>query len=510
MTFPWLTFLGLVPLVGAAVLCLPVKQIARGVGMVFALLTAVVGIGVAVLYAGGATLAEKAPWIPAFGAWWAVGLDGMALVMVLLTVLLVPVVLLAEWKVAGHGRWTPQAFFGLVLALESLSLFVFLAQDVLLFYLFFEATLIPMYFLIGGFGGARRSYAAVKFLLFSLAGGLVMLASVVGLYAVTAQAGAPTYLLSELGKLQLDPQLGRWLMLGFLFAFIVKAPMVPVHTWLPTAAEESTPGTSVLLVGILDKIGTFGMIKFCLWLFPEASTWVAPVMVVLALISIIYGAVAAIGSSNLLRLVAYTSISHFGFMVLGIYTFTSTGISGSIFYMVNHGFSTAALFLVIGFLISRRGSAVVTDFGGVQKVAPVLTGVFLLAGLSGLALPGMSSFVSEFMVLSGTWARTPDGVVPGGPVVAAVATLGTVLAAVYILRMYQRSMTGPVTDAVARTFTTDASAREKWVAAPVIAVILLLGFLPNIALTVIEPVAQTTMSHVGVPDPKAPLGEEAK
>jgi NADH-quinone oxidoreductase subunit M len=509
MSFPWLTFLGLVPLVGAGVLCLPLKQIARGVGMVFAVLTAVVGIGVAVLYSGGATLAEKAPWIPAFGAWWAVGLDGMALVMVLLTVLLVPVVLLAEWKLGTRGRWTPQAFFGLVLALESLSLFVFLAQDVLLFYLFFEATLIPMYFLIGGFGGARRSYAAVKFLLFSLAGGLIMLASVIGLYVWSVRlTGNPTYLLSDWSQLavqlsQANPNLARWLMAGFLIAFIVKAPMVPVHTWLPTAAEESTPGTSVLLVGILDKIGTFGMIKFCLWLFPEASAWVAPAMVVLALISIIYGAVAAIGSSNLLRLVAYTSISHFGFMVLGIYTFTSTGIAGSIFYMVNHGFSTAALFLVIGFLISRRGSAVVTDFGGVQKLAPVLTGVFLMAGLSGLALPGMSSFVSEFMVLAGSWARQPG--------VAAVAVLGTVLAAVYILRMYQRSMTGPVTDEVARTFTTDATTREKWVAAPVLAVILLLGFLPNIALNVIQPFAQDTMTHmsvVKVVDPKP--GEEAK
>lgn len=505
MAFPWLTFLGLVPLVGAGVLCLPVKQIARGVGMAFALLAVVVGIAVAVIYVGGgaADLTEKAPWIPAFGAWWAVGVDGMALVMLLLTVLLVPVVLLAEWKIPGRGRWTPQAFFALVLALESMSLFVFMAQDVLLFYLFFEATLIPMYFLIGGFGGPRRSYAAIKFLLFSLAGGLVMLASVIGLYVWSVRlTGTPTYLLSELGQLHIDPVLARWLMLGFLLAFIVKAPMVPVHTWLPTAAEESTPGTSVLLVGVLDKIGTFGMIKFCLWLFPEASQWVAPVMVVLALISIIYGAVAAIASPNLLRLIAYTSISHFGFMVLGIYTFTSTGISGSIFYMVNHGFSTAALFLVIGFLISRRGSALVADFGGVQKVAPVLSGVFLMAGLSGLALPGMSSFVSEFMTLAGAWSRQPG--------VAAVATIGTVLAAVYILRMYQRTMTGPVTDDVARTFTTDATAREKWVVAPVLAVILVLGFAPNLALGVIEPVAQSTMSHVGVADPVAPLGEEAK
>jgi len=261
----------------------------------------------------------------------------------------------------------------------------------------------------------------------------------------------------------------------------------------------------VLLVGILDKIGTFGMIRFCLGLFPEASQWVAPVMIVLALISIIYGAVAAIGSPNLLRLVAYTSVSHFGFMVLGIYAFTSTGISGSIFYMLNHGFSTAALFLVLGFLISRRGSALVSAYGGVQKLAPVLTGVFLMAGLSGLALPGMSSFVSEFMVLAGTWSVQP--------VVAAIATLGTVLAAVYILLMFQRTMTGPVTDATREHFTTDATAREKWVVAPLLAVILLLGFLPNIALTVIEPVAQTTMKTMslsGVTDPVPPLRKEAK
>jgi len=503
MTFPWLTFLGLAPLLGAAVLCLPLKDVARWVGMAFALVTAVIGIGITALYLGGQTFVERAPWIPAFGASWAVGLDGMALVMVLLTVLLVPVVLLAEWRVGGAGRWSAQTFFALVLALESLSIFTFMAEDVLLFYLFFEATLIPMYFLIGGFGGPQRAYAAVKFLLFSLAGGLIMLASVIGLYAWSVQVtGQPTYLLSELQQLELDPSLGRWLMLGFLVAFIVKAPMVPVHTWLPTATEQATPGTSVLLVGILDKIGTFGMIRFCLGLFPEASTWIAPVMIALALVSIIYGAVAAIGSTHLLRLVAYTSISHFGFMVLGIYTFTSVGISGSIFYMLNHGFSTAALFLVIGFLISRRGSALVADFGGVQKVAPVLSGVFLMAGLSGLALPGMSSFVSEFMVLAGAWSAIPW--------VAAVASLGTVLAAVYILLMYQRTMTGPVTPAVAEHFTTDATASEKWVIGPLLAVILLLGFLPNIALNVIEPTAHQTMSIVRVTDPVAPLGEEAK
>jgi len=503
MTIPWLTLLGLVPLVGAVTLLLPVKELSRVLGMFFGLLTAVLAIVVATMYVGGSALAEQVPWIPAFGAWWALGLNGMSVLMVVLTALLTPVVLLAEWKLPNAGRWSPQVFVALVLFLESLSLFTFMADDVLLFYLFFEATLIPMYFLIGGFGGERRAAAALKFLLFSLAGGLVMLISVVGLGVVsTEMGGTPTYLLSELAKLPIGTDLGRWLMVGFLVAFIVKAPMVPVHTWLPTTAEQATPGTSVLLVGILDKIGTFGMIKFCLGLFPEASLWVAPVMVILALISIIYGAVAAIGSTNLLRLVAYTSISHFGFMVLGIYTFTTVGVSGSIFYMLNHGFSTAALFLVIGFLINRRGSAMVADFGGVQKVAPVLAGVFLMAGLSGLALPGMSSFVSEFMVLAGAWSRQPWP--------AAVAALGTVLAAVYILLMYQRTMTGPVTEASATHVTADLNGREKWVVAPLLAIILLLGFVPGIALDLVNPTAAATISHVGAPDPVAPFGEEGK
>ena len=503
MTVPLLTLLGLVPLIGAGVLLLPVKDLARWVGMAFAVATLILGAVVTALYLGGTQLSEKTPWIPHFGTWWALSLDGMGLLMVILTVALVPVVLLAEWKLSSPGRWKPQAFVALVLLLESLSIYTFLAGDVLLFYLFFEATLIPMYFLIGGFGGPERAKAALKFLLFSLAGGLVMLASVVGIYVVSADAlGSPTYLLSDLIKVTVPTDLGRWLMLGFLFAFIVKAPMVPVHTWLPTATEQATPGTSVLLVGVLDKIGTFGMIRFCLGLFPEASTWIAPVMIALALISIIYGAIAAIGSTDLLRLIAYTSVSHFGFMVLGIYTFTTAGTSGSIFYMLNHGFSTAALFLVVGMLINRRGSAKIPDFGGVQKAVPVLSGLFLLAGLSGLALPGMSSFVSEFQVMAGTWSRTPW--------VAAVAALGTVLAAVYILLMYQRTMTGPLSAEVAAHFTQDATAREKWVAAPVIAVILLLGFVPNLALSIAEPVAVATVSHVGAADPVAPLGEEGK
>ena len=502
MTFPWLTFLGLLPLVGGVLLLLPMgRGAARLLGLVFSLSTLAVAIGVTFLHATGADLAVQAPWVRAFGAWWALDVDGMGLAMVLMTAILTPLVLLAEWEPPAN-RWSAQAFFALVLMLEGLSLFVFMANDVLLFYIFFEATLIPTYFLIVGFGGVRRSYAAVKFLLFSLAGGLVMLASVVGVYVAGAAQGAPSYLIADLAAVRFDGDLGRWLMLGFLIAFIIKAPMVPLHTWLPDAAEHATPGTSTLLVGVLDKIGTFGMIKLCLGLFPEASLWITPFMVVFAVVSIIWGALGAIGSRNLLRLVAYTSVSHFGFMVLGIYAFTTTSLAGSIVYMLNHGFTTAALFLVVGYLGKRSGSYEITAFGGVQKVAPVLAGVLLTSGLAALSLPGMGPFVSEFMVISGTWSRYP--------IVTAFSLLGVVLAAVYILRMYQKTMTGPISDQTAAHFTgRDLTGLEKLIMVPIIGVLLFLGFVPQPAVQLVEPTAQATLAHVGTTDP-APVVKGAK
>jgi NADH-quinone oxidoreductase subunit M len=504
MTFPWLTFLGLLPIAGGFALFLPMRGASRWLGMFFALLTLLLGLGAAGVYAvDPASLAVQSPWIRSIGTYWALGADGMGLAMVLMTVVLTPVVLLAEWKLPYQGSaWGPQAFAGLVLILEGLSVFVFTANDVLLFYLFFEATLIPMYFLIVGYGGPRRSYAALKFLLFSLAGGLVMLASVIGLYGVSASKGAPSYLLTDLAKLDFNNDLGRWLMVGFLIAFVIKAPMVPVHTWLPDAAEQSTPGSATLLVGVLDKIGTFGMIKFCLGLFPDASRWVAPVMMVLALISILYGALAAIGSRNLMRLVAYTSVSHFGFMVLGIYAMTTQGLSGTVFYMLNHGFSTAALFLVVGYLIKRSGTADVSAFGGTQKLVPVLSGVFLLAWLSALGLPGISTFVSEFMVLAGTYGREPG--------YAAVAAIGVILSAVYALGAYRKVMTGAVTESSASHFTgRDLTGVEKAVVLPVLGVLLVLGLYPQPAVQLVQSTAAAAMQRVAVADP-APVVEGVK
>ncbi|GAA0951934.1 NADH-quinone oxidoreductase subunit M [Kribbella koreensis] len=497
MKIGWLTLTLLLPLVGAlATIAVPKAKalLSKQVALVFSLVTLALTIVIAVGYHqnGAADYEENHTWIKAFGAHYALGLDGVGIVLVVLTALLTPIVLIASWNDAKTGRWSEKSFFAWILGLEALSIGVFSATDVFLFYVLFEATLIPMYFLIGGFGGPQRSYAAVKFLLYSLLGGLLMLASVVGLYVVSAKNGGdPSYLLTDLVKVDMSQNTERWLFLGFFFAFAVKAPMVPFHTWLPDAAAEATPGTSVLLVGILDKIGTFGMIRFCLGLFPEASRWATPVVLVLALISVLYGALVAIGQTDIKRLIAYTSISHFGFIVMGIFALTSQGLTGSTLYMFNHGLSTAALFLVAGYLISRRGSARIADYGGVEKVAPVLAGTFLFAGLSSLALPGLSPFISEFMVLAGTFSKHK--------VIAVIAVLGIVLAALYILIMYQRLMTGPVRDGIEKL--KDLNFREVFAIAPLVVLIIGFGIYPKPVVDIIKPAVESTMQRVGVTDP---------
>ncbi|MGY2873093.1 NADH-quinone oxidoreductase subunit M [Marmoricola sp. URHA0025 HA25] len=503
--FPWLSLLIGVPILGAIVVqALPrranaaaPKQIALGVSV----LTLVLSLVMATAYKtdGGMQFTEQHEWIKSFGAHYALGVDGIGLTLVLLTVILTPVVLLASWNDGDVGRWSPNAFFAWILAMEGLAVGVFAATDVFLFYVFFEATLIPVYFLVGGYGGPGRARAAVKFLLYSLAGGLIMLASVVGLYVESAKtSGGATYLVSELAKIDFGTDVGRWLFVGFFVAFAVKAPMFPVHTWLPDTTENATPGTSVLLVSVLDKIGTFGMIRFCLELFPEASRWATPVVVTLAVISIVYGALMAIGSDNIPRLIGYTSISHFGFIVLGIFVMNSQGLSGANLYMFNHGLSTAALFLVTGFLISRRGSALISDFGGVERVAPVLAGFFLVAGLSSLSLPGLSPFVSEFLVIVGAFSHSE--------VAAAFAVSGIVLAAIYILLMYQRTMTGPTRAEVVGM--RDLGLRERVALAPVLLLILVLGFFPKPLLSVINPSVDHTMSQVDRHDPAPTVADK--
>jgi len=291
----------------------------------------------------------------------------------------------------------------------------------------------------------------------------------------------------------------RLLFLGFFFAFAVKAPLWPLHTWLPNAMGESTAPVAVLITAVVDKVGTFAMLRFCLGLFPEASKWATPVVVVLALVSIIYGALLAVGQRDIKRLVAYASISHFGFIILGVFAMTSQGQGGATLYMVNHGISTAALMLVVGFLISRRGSRLIADYGGVQKVAPVLAGTFLIGGLATLSLPGLAPFVSEFLVLVGTFTRYPAAGI--------VATLGIVLAALYVLVLYQRTMTGPVRPEVAHM--PDLKKRELVVVAPLIALLIFLGVFPRPLTEIINPAVEHTLSDVRQTDPK-PEVEAAK
>jgi NADH-quinone oxidoreductase subunit M len=502
-SFPWLTVVGAIPLVGAVVVwLLPSGAAARAkqVALGFSLVTLVAGILATVAYAGSSTtgqfrLVEQHQWIPQFGVSYALGVDGIALALILMSLVLTPICLLAAWRdLPAGGSDAPdrreKSYFALMLVLETFMVGVFAATDVFLFYVFFEAMLIPVYFLIGQYGGARRQYAAVKFLVFSLAGGLIMLAAVIGLYT-QGPGGAEGFLVERLTGLNLDPTTGRLLFLGFFFAFAVKAPMVPVHTWLPDAATAAPPATATLLVGVLDKVGTYGMIRFCLQLFPEASQWATPVVIALAVISVLYGALLAIGQTDVMRLIAYTSISHFGFIVLGIFAMTSTGFAGSTLYMVNHGFTTAALFLIAAMMVSRRGSKRISDFGGWQRVTPVLAGSFLVAGFSGLALPGLGAFVAEFLTLVGTFQRYP--------VPAVIATIGIILAALYILLMYKRMATGPVPDSA--TGTRDAGGREKWIIAPLIALFLVLGFYPKPALDLINPAVSTTLGYMGVTDP---------
>jgi len=512
--FPWLTVAGLVPLAGAlAVGLIPSgssdeeqatrDRLVKRVALAVTVLTLAVTVAMAAQFKTGGPafqFTQVYQWIPQFGVHYAVGVDGIALVLILMTTILMPVVVLASWNDADapSARRSVRTYFMLLLVLETMMIGVFAATDVFLFYVFFEAMLVPMYFMIGSYGVGQRQYAAVKFLLYSLLGGLLMLVAVIALYVYSTHSAATghhgSFLFSELEHVALSPTVSRWLFGGFFIAFAIKAPLWPFHTWLPDAASSAQPGAAVVLVGVLDKVGTFGMIRYCLDLFPSAAHYFAPLVIALAVIGTLYGAVVAIGQADLKRLIAYTSVSHMGLITLGIFAMTSQAQVGATFYMVNHGFATGALFLIAGFMITRRRSQQITDYGGVQKVAPVLAGLFLVAGLAGLSLPGLSTFVSEFLVLLGTFTRYR--------VAAVLATAGIILAAIYILWMYQRTMTGPVREGVGDM--PDLRARELWAVGPLIALIIVFGVYPKPAIDVINPAVRTTLVQVGSANPVPP------
>ena len=498
-----LTALELVPLIGSLLLFAVPKENSKLIKQ-FAFALSIVTLAVSGFIAlrfktsvPGMQFVESHTWISNFGIQYAVGIDGLALVLILLTTILTPIVLLAGWNEADNGRWSVRTFYILMLVLESSMIAVFAATDVFLFYVIFEAMLIPVYLLIGGYGRGERAQAAMKFLLYSLFGGLLMLAALIGIYIISTNQIGGTFDLAKLSTLQIDSGTENFLFLGFFIAFAIKAPLWPFHTWLPGAAKSATPATSVLLLGVLDKVGTYGMIRFCITLFPHATKTFTPLIIVLAVISILYGAFLAIGQRDINGLIAFTSISHFGFIVLGIFAMTSQGISGATLYMVNHGFSTAALFLVAGWMVARRKSSAIEDFGGLQRVTPVMAWCFFIAGMSALALPGISSFVSEFLVLVGTFTRYP--------VAAVFGTTGIVLAALYVLITVQRSLHGPTTPG--NEEMTDLNLREKIAIAPVIAILVLMGFYSQPILNWINPSSHQTMQAAGYSDPLPKAGK---
>jgi NADH-quinone oxidoreductase subunit M len=504
---PWVSILGGLPILGMIALAFVPKR-DGGRAKLVALVTSVVvfagAVAMSIMFSAGAAarfqFVQHYSWISAFGAHYGVGVDGIGMVLIDLTALLVPVVILASWHDVELAGRSVRNFLALVLAVEALVIGMFGSTDLFLFYVLFEASLVPMYFVIGSYGGPRRSYAAVKFLLYSLAGGLAMLASVIGLYVAGAHylPHGASFDFAALTQLtgHLSPTIRNLLFAGFFLAFAIKAPIWPFHTWLPDAATEAPTGGTVLLVAVLDKVGTFGLLRWTLPIFPKASHAWAPYILGLCVVGILYGALLAIGQRDLKRLFAYVSIAHFGFIGLGIFAFTTQGQSGATLYMVNHGLSTAALFLIVGFLASRRGSRLIEHFGGVASVAPWLAGTFLVAGLAALSLPGLGTFVSEFLVLVGTFTSNRSFAIAG--------TTGIIFAAIYILLMYQRTMHGPPREEV-HAFR-DLNLREAWAIAPLLVALLFLGFYPKPLLDDINPAVKATMHQLHSHDPAPSIG----
>ncbi len=411
---------------------------------------------------------ENRPWMPTLGVAYHVGIDGISLLLVLLTTFLMPLALVSAWGVI-EDRF--KEFVATMLVLETGMLGVFVSLDLFLFYVFWEAMLIPMYFIIGIWGGPNRVYAAVKFILYTMVGSLLMLVAILALYyQYGAATGRYTFDVPALTQYVMAPGRAQNLMfLAFALAFAIKVPLFPFHTWLPDAHVEAPTAGSVVLAGVLLKMGTYGFLRFCLPFFPDASLAYGPVVSTLAVIGVIYGAWVSTVQPDMKKLVAYSSVSHLGFVMLGIFTFNQQGLVGGLIQMVNHGLSTGALFLMVGMLYERRHSRLIADFGGLWRVVPAFSALFLVVVLSSLGLPGLNGFVGEFLILVGAFQRSPW--------LAALATSGIIFAAVYLLWMYQRVIFGDITHEANRGLR-DLTTREWAVLAPVLVLIVWIGVYP--------------------------------
>jgi NADH-quinone oxidoreductase subunit M len=463
--------------------------------------TFVVSLGILAGFDGAAPgfqMTERVPWIEAVNVQYLLGVDGISLFMVLLTTFLMPLAVLASWKQADRVP----AFMAALLVLETALLGTFLSLDLLVFFVFFEGMLFPMYLLIGVWGYEKRIYAAVKFFLYTMAGSAFLLAAILFLYfRAGTQLGEATFELQALQGLDLPVVTARWLFLAFFVAFAVKVPLFPLHTWLPDAHTEAPTAGSVILAGVLLKIGAYGLIRFNLGLFPDAAAYFRTMVLVLAVIGVLYGAVVALVQRDVKRLVAYSSVAHLGFVVLGIFAGSVQAMSGGVIQMVNHGLSTGALFLLVGMLYERLHTRDLDRMGGLASRMPALAGFFLVVALSSLALPGLNGFVGEFLVLVGAFFTH-------GPF-AVLATFGVVLSAVYLLWAYQRAMHGVAREEHAGL--RDLSIREYVVLVPLVAAIVAIGVYPKPMLDRIEPAADRVSQVIRVveePRPAVALVEE--
>ena len=483
----------LVPLAGALVVALLPKRdrMLKTAGLLFSLGSFALTVLLFAVFDVGESdfqFVEKVPWVSSFGISYHLGVDGISLFLVMLTAFLFPIGFLASWTTSKR----PKEFVIALLLSQWAILGVFLSLDLVLFYVFWEAGLIPMYLLIGVWGYERRVYATIKFFLYTLAGGLLMLLAIVALHlGIAAATDINTFDLLEILRHSTDLSLGtqRWLFAGFAVAFAVKVPVFPLHTWLPDAHTEAPTVGSVILAGVLLKMGTYGFLRFAIPLFPDVAIEAAPIIMALAVIGILYGAAVSVVQSDLKRLVAYSSVSHLGFVMLGLFALTLQGVEGATIQMVNHGLSTGALFLLVGMLYERRHTRAIDDFGGLGSVAPLYAGLFLIVALSSLGLPGLNGFVGEFLILIGTFSVNR--------VAAVLGTLGVVLAALYLLWAYQRVFHGPITNDANRVLKP-LTLRERVVLYPVIALIVLIGVWPRPFLDRIEPSVERTLDRVAM------------
>jgi NADH-quinone oxidoreductase subunit M len=494
VNFPILTSLVVLPVIGAVMLLL-IREDERTAVLIrnVALIVSVVVFAETLLLwwrfdpaSADFQFVERYDWIPSFGISYAVGVDGISLLLLVLTGFLTPIALLSSWESIHHKI---RAFSVVMLLLESAMLGVFVSLDLFLFYVFWDAMLIPMYFLIGIWGYDRRIYAAVKFILYTMAGSVLMLLAILGLAYLhsTAGGGGYSFDLLQLYELSIPERLQFWFFLAFALAFAIKVPLFPFHTWLPDAHVEAPTAGSVILAGVLLKMGTYGLVRFAFPLFPAAAVFFAPYLAFLAIVGIIYGALVAMVQPDLKKLVAYSSVSHLGFVVLGIAAMNTQGVQGAVFQMLNHGVSTGGLFLIVGMLSDRRHTRLIAEYGGLKKVVPRLVAVFLLITLSSIGLPGLNGFVGEFLILLGAFSWSPR--------MAAFAATGVILSATYMLWMFQRVNYGKVTNDKNATLP-DLGMRELAVIVPIAALVILMGVLPNLFLRPMQPSVDRMLGHI--------------